>query len=136
MSELTRTAVTIDRSLLERFDGWLAARGYTNRSEAVRDLVREALVSREWENPEAVVVATLSIVFDHEAQELAQQLTHLQHAEHHCILCSQHVHLDHHNCLESIVMKGKPAQLRKLADAILATKGVRMGELTLLSQSL
>jgi len=136
MSDLARTAVTIDKDLLARFEQWMTLRGYTNRSEAVRDLIRAALVEQEWKDPKAAVVATLSIVFDHEARELAQQLTHLQHAEHHCILCSQHVHLDHRNCLESIVLKGTPSQLRRLADAILATKGVRMGELTLLSPNL
>lgn len=136
MSKLTRTALAIDRDLLARFDAWMNQHGYDNRSEAVRDLIRGALVEQEWQETQASVFATLSIVYDHEASELAQRLTSLQHEEHHCILCSQHVHMDHHNCLESIVLKGKPDQLRGLADAILATKGVRTGKLTLLSSRL
>lgn len=135
MSELTRTALAIDKTLLTRFDSWLEQHGYLNRSEAVRDLIRAALVEQEWREPKTVVVATLSIVYDHEQQELAQRLTGLQHEDHHCILCSQHVHLDHHNCLEVIVMKGNPGQLRKMADTILSTKGVKTGNLTLMSQN-
>ena len=135
MGELARTALAIDKDLLARFDKWTALRGYSSRSKAVRDLVRAALVEQEWDSGDATVVATLSIIYDHEASELAQRLTHLQHAEHHCILCSQHVHLDHHSCLEAIVLKGKPKHLRRLADAILSSKGVRMGKLTLMSPS-
>jgi len=136
MSQLTRTALAIDRELLEKFDGWMAGRGYTNRSEAVRDLIRSALVEAEWEDPAAEVMATLSIVYDHERHELAQQLTQLQHADHHAILCSQHVHIDDHNCLEAIIMQGTAAQLRRIADAITSTRGVRGGKLTLLSRSI
>jgi nickel-responsive transcriptional regulator NikR len=96
MSELTRTTLAIEKALLEKFDRWMAQHGYTNRSEAMRDLVRQALVEQEWSDPKADVVAALSIVYDHAAHTLAQQLTSLQHEDHHAILCSQHVHLDHH----------------------------------------
>lgn len=134
MSKVTRTTLAVDRTLLAEFDKWMAARGYTNRSEAVRDLIRSALVEAEWENPAARVVATLSIVYEHERHELAQQLTELQHADHHAILCSQHVHLDHDNCLEVIILRGTSRQLRRIADAISSTKGVKAGKLTLLSR--
>jgi len=133
MSALTRTALAIDTDLLRRFDRWMARRGYDSRSEAVRDLIRSALVQQEWEDPSAEVVASLAIIYDHQRHELAQQLTHLQHADHHAIICSQHVHLDQANCLEVIIMRGRARQLRRLADTITATKGVRAGELTLLS---
>ena len=136
MSELTRTALAIDRDLLTRFDEWMAAHGYTNRSEALRDLIRGALVEAEWDRPSARVVACLSVVYDHHRHDLAQQLTQLQHADHHAILCSQHIHLDEHDCLEVIVMQGQARQLRRIADAIAATRGVRAGKLTMLSRNL
>ncbi len=134
MGELTRTALAIDVDLLKRFDKWMAAHGYTNRSEAVRDLIRGVLIEQEWADPEARVVAVLSIVFDHAARDLAQEMTEIQHRDHHAVLCSQHVHLDRHDCLEVIVMQGTSTQLRRLADRIIATRGVRAGKLTLLSK--
>ncbi len=133
MTDLTRTTLAIEQSLLEKFDRWMARRGYTNRSEAVRDFVRAALVEQEWSSGRGEVAASLSIIYDHAAHTLAQHLTSLQHEDHHAILCSQHVHLDHHRCLEVIVMRGEPEQLRRVADAIVATKGVLAGKLTLLS---
>ena len=133
MSTLARTTLTVDRDLLEKFDAWMAGRGYTNRSEAIRDLIREALVEQEWTNPQADVVASLSIIYDHAAHQLAQKVTRLQHKDHHAILCSQHVHLDHNNCLEVILMRGTVGQLRRISDAIISTRGVKAGQLTLLS---
>ena len=133
MSNLTRTALAIDEGLLSKFDRWLAERGYDNRSEAMRDLIRAALTEAEWANPRAKVVAALSIVYDHSAHTLAQELTHRQHADHRAILCSQHVHLDPHRCLEVILMRGPAARLRRICDCITATRGVRAGKLTLLS---
>ena len=135
MGELARTALAIDADLLEKFGGWMASRGYTNRSEAVRDLIRSALVEAEWEDPKAKVVAVLSVIYDHAARDLAQELTEIQHRDHHAVLCSQHVHLDHHRCLEVILMRGTARQLRRLADAIASARGVKAGKLTLLSQN-
>jgi len=135
MSNLKRTALAIDRDLLEKFDTWMADHGYTNRSEAVRDLMRTALVEAEWADPDARVMATLSILYDHSARHLAQELAGLQHEDHHAVLCSQHVHLDHHNCLEVILMQGPAEQLRRVADAIIATRGVKAGKLTLMSKN-
>ncbi|MGC9454816.1 MAG: nickel-responsive transcriptional regulator NikR [Phycisphaerae bacterium] len=135
MSDLARTALAIDRDLLERFDEWMAGHGYTNRSEAVRDLIRSALIEQEWTDPRARVVAVLSLVFDHEAHTLAQELTHLQHEHHTAVLCSQHVHLDQELCLEAILLRGTAGRLRRLADSIIATRGVKAGKLTLLSTS-
>ena len=133
MGELTRTALAIDKDLLEKFDSWMTSHGYTNRSEAVRDLIRSALVEQQWGNPKATMVVVLSVVFDHAARHLAQEVTEIQHRDHHCILCSQHVHLDHHNCLEVILMRGQAQQLRRVADSIIVTRGVKAGKLTLLS---
>lgn len=135
MGELKRTTLAIELDLLERFDAWMVGHGYANRSEAMRDLIRGALVEAEWAKPKARVVAALSIIYDHDAHTLAQELTHLQHADHHAVLCSQHVHLDHRRCLEVILMQGTTAQLRRLADSIIATRGVKAGKLTLLSKN-
>jgi CopG family nickel-responsive transcriptional regulator len=135
MGELARTALAIDVDLLSKFDRWMASHGYASRSEAMRDLIRGALIEAEWLNPSAKVVAVLSIIYDHASHALAQELTHIQHADHHAILCSQHVHLDHHKCLEVILMQGTVKQLRRLADAIVTTRGVKAGEMTLLSRN-
>ncbi|MDY6913505.1 MAG: nickel-responsive transcriptional regulator NikR [Planctomycetota bacterium] len=136
MSELTRTTLAIDLGLLEKFDAWLAGHGYTNRSEAMRDLIHGALTESKWDNPRAKVAATLSVIYDHGERALAQRVTHLQHADHHAVLCSQHIHLDHDRCLEVIIMRGTAAQLRRLADNIISTRGVRAGKLTLMSTNL
>jgi CopG family nickel-responsive transcriptional regulator len=133
MSDLARTALAIDRDLLERFERWMAQHGYTNRSKAVRDLIGRALIEQEWADPHATVVAVLSIIYDHAARSLSRELTSLQHADHHAILCSQHVHLDHDRCLEAILMRGSAAQLRRLADLIIARRGVQAGQMTLMS---
>jgi CopG family nickel-responsive transcriptional regulator len=133
MTRVTRTALAIEEDLLRKFDAWMVSRGYDNRSEAVRDLMRSALTEQEWSDPKASVVAVLSVIYDHESHTLAQELTHIQHEDHRAILCSQHVHLDAHRCLEVILMKGTAGQLRRVADTIAATRGVRAGKLTPLS---
>ncbi len=133
MAELKRTTLAIEDDLLTKFDGWMAAHGYTNRSEAVRDLMRAALIEEEWKKPKAVVVAALTVIYDHEHHSLTQSMTQLQHEDHHAVLCSQHVHLDHHRCLECILLRGTTEQLRRLADAIISARGVRAGKLTVMS---
>jgi CopG family nickel-responsive transcriptional regulator len=133
MSKLGRTTLAIDTGLLKQFDAWMQANGYTNRSEAVRDLIRARLAEQQWADDDATVVAVLSVVYDHEQRELAQELTRIQHADHHAILCSQHVHLDQHNCLEAIILRGKTSQLRRVAGAIVATRGVIAGKVSILS---
>ena len=133
MGELMRTALSIDQDLAEDFNRWMAAHGYHNRSEAIRDLMRSALVEAEWDNPKATVVAVLSIIYDHESRSLAQELTHIQHSDHDAVLCSQHVHIDAHRCVEVVLLKGQAGKIRRLADTIIATRGVRAGKLTLMS---
>jgi CopG family nickel-responsive transcriptional regulator len=135
MTDLTRTALAIDSELLEKFDSWMARHGYSNRSQAVRDLMRGALVKEEWADPKAQVVGSLSIIYDHSMHTLAQELTQMQHQDFHAILCSQHVHLAHERCLEAILMQGQAGQVRKIADAIIATRGIKTGELTMMSKT-
>ena len=135
MGELMRTALAIDRDLLKKFDAWMAGHGYTNRSEAVREIIRNTLVEAEWADPKAPVVAVLSIIYDHSAHHLAQEVTELQHEYHRAVIASQHVHLDRHKCMEAILMQGRAGQLRRLSDAIIATRGVKAGKLTLMSRN-
>lgn len=129
MPTLERFGVSMEDDLLARFDELIAARGYPSRSEALRDLVRQALVRDAWADPAAEVVGTLTVVYEHHEHDLSGTLAELQHAHHHAIICSTHVHLDAHNCLEVIVLRGPSAQVRAIADALLSTRGVKHGQL-------
>ena len=131
MSELARIGVAIDSDLLEKFDHLIGQRGYTNRSEAFRDLVRDELVRESWESVDAEVVGTVTLVYDHHVRMLSEKLTDLQHDHHRNILSTLHVHLDHDNCLEVLIVKGRGAAVQKIADALISTKGVKHGRLTL-----
>jgi CopG family nickel-responsive transcriptional regulator len=131
MSGLSRIGVAIDSGLLEKFDRLISQRGYTNRSEAFRDLIRDELVERTWESPDSHVVGTVTLVYDHHVRLLNQKLTSLQHDYHRSILSTLHVHLDHDNCLEVLVVRGRAADVRKVADALISTKGVKHGRLTI-----
>ena len=117
--------------LLERFDQLISQRGYTNRSEAFRDLIREELVERAWESPASEVVGTVTLVYDHHVRLLNEKLTDMQHEYHRSILSTLHVHLDHDNCLEVLVVKGRASEVQRIADALIATKGVKHGRLTI-----
>jgi len=131
MSELTRIGVALDAGLLEKFDKLIAQRGYTNRSEAFRDLIRDELVEKAWESPESRVVGTVTLVYDHHVRLLSEKLTDIQHDFHRSILSTLHVHLDHNHCLEVLVVRGKAADVRKVADALITAKGVKHGRLTI-----
>lgn len=131
MSGLSRIGVAIDTSLLGKFDKLIGQRGYTNRSEAFRDLIRDELVEQTWESPESQVVGTVTLVYDHHVRLLNEKLTSIQHDFHHAILSTLHVHLDHDNCLEVLVVRGRSAEVRKVADALISTKGVKHGRLTI-----
>ncbi len=133
MSDLSRIGVAIDSDLLEKFDRLIASRGYTNRSQAFRDLIREELVQKTWERPDSNVVGTVTLVYNHHVRMLNEKLTDLQHSHFHHILSTLHVHLDHDNCLEILVVKGKAGLVKKIADALISTKGVKHGQLTLTS---
>jgi CopG family nickel-responsive transcriptional regulator len=131
MSELSRIGVAIDSELLEQFDQHIQERGYTNRSEAFRDLIREALIEKTTEKPDALVVGTLTMVYDHHVRQLADRLTAMQHDHFDLVHSTLHVHLDHHNCLEVLILKGKASAVHKMADALISTKGVMNGRLTI-----
>ena len=130
MGKLVRFGVAMDDELLGKFDALVARRGVAaNRSEAVRDLVRDALVDAEWEDCDSEIVGTITMVFDHHASDLSDKLDSVQHAHHDKIVSSMHVHLDAHNCLEVIAVRGPSADVRAIADALLGTKGVKHGKL-------
>jgi CopG family transcriptional regulator, nickel-responsive regulator len=119
----------MENDLLGRFDELIAKRGYASRSEAFRDLVRQELVKEEWADPNAEVVGTVTIVYEHHEHELANVLTELQHQYHEAIVCSTHVHLDAHNCLEVIIVRGPSARIRCIANSLISTRGVKHGDL-------
>ncbi len=131
MGDLSRIGVAIDSDLLEKFDRLIARRGYTNRSEAFRDLIRDELVQKMAESPESNVVGTVTLVYDHHVRMLSDRLIDLQHDYHRAILSTLHVHLDHDHCLEVLVVRGKAAEVRKIADVLISTKGVKHGRLTI-----
>ncbi|MBI4903474.1 MAG: nickel-responsive transcriptional regulator NikR [Acidobacteria bacterium] len=131
MSTLSRIGVAIDADLLEKFDALIARKGYTNRSEAFRDLIRDELVQKAWEKPESQVVGTVTLVYDHHVRMLNEKLTEIQHEAFHTVLSTLHVHLDHDHCLEVLVMRGKASTVQQVADALISTKGVKHGRLTI-----
>ena len=131
MSGLSRIGVAIDTGLLEQFDRLISERGYTNRSEAFRDLIRDDLVRTDAESPDSQVIGTVTLVYDHHVRLLQEKLTAIQHDHHHSILSTLHVHLDHDNCLEVLVVRGRSEEVRKIADVLISTKGVKHGRLVI-----
>ena len=127
MGKLTRFGVSLDEELLEPFDALCAVKGYSNRSEAIRELIRKALVAEEWQQADGQGAGTLTLVYDHHKNDLARRLTQMQHDEHDIIIATLHVHLDHHNCLEVLILKGEAARVRALADKLISCKGVKHG---------
>ena len=130
---MERFTISLDEALASQFDQLIAARGYSNRSEAVRDLIRGAIESdRLRETPAGHCVANLSYVYNHHERDLAERLTALQHGQHDLTVATMHAHLDHENCLESVVLRGPTAAVRGFADALIAERGVRHGQLNLI----
>ncbi len=129
-SRLSRIGVAIDGDLLRRFDRHIERRGYTNRSEAFRDLIRDELVAQSWESAGQEVVGTITLAYDHHAHHLNEKLTGVQHQFHKCILSTLHVHLDHDNCLEVLIVRGKAGEVKRIADTLISIKGVKHGKLT------
>lgn len=127
MPGITRFGVSLEGRLLAKFDRLLARKGYANRSEAIRDLIRDSLVREQWEIGDADAVGTLTLVYDHETRELEERLTELQHAHYQAIVSTLHVHLDAHHCLEVLVLRGKAALLKGIADRLIGTRGVKHG---------
>jgi len=130
MSELVRFGVSLEKNLLAKLDGLRREKGYPNRSEAIRDLVRKELVKKEW-NDGKEVVGAITLVYDHHKRELVNKLTDLQHDFTGLIFASQHIHIDHHNCMEIIAVKGAPAKIEELSDRMKGTKGVKFGALSM-----
>ncbi len=130
MSEITRFGMSISSILLRQFDELIARKGYTNRSEAIRDLIRDSLVKQEWDS-EKETVGTITIVYDHHTRELSRALTSLQHKFYRMIISTIHIHLDEHNCLEVLLVKGKGKELKRISDWLIGTRGVKHGALSL-----
>jgi len=127
--EITRFGVSMASQLLGSFDELIEKQGYTNRSEAIRDLVRDRLVEADWEADKGKVVGAVVLVYDHDMRMLGDRLTDLQHQLGHLVVSSMHVHLDDRDCLEVVVMKGPGKEVRRLADRLLSLKGVKHGRL-------
>jgi len=130
MSDIVRFGVSLEKELLDKFDRLIKETKYPNRSEAIRDLIRENLVKREWVEGKEVA-GSITLVFDHHRRELMNTLTDIQHDFYQLIISSQHVHLDYDNCLEIIVVRGRPRGVKELADKLRATKGVKYGALSI-----
>ncbi|NTW29318.1 MAG: nickel-responsive transcriptional regulator NikR [Coriobacteriia bacterium] len=128
MPEVVRFSISTDERLLERFDALSAEKGYVNRSEAIRDLIRNALVEEQWSLGEAEAVGTVTLVYDHHFSDLGDKLTEHQHSHHDAVVSTLHIHLDAHNCLEVVVLRGKASEIKHLADGLIGTKGVKHGK--------
>jgi CopG family nickel-responsive transcriptional regulator len=133
MGDITRFGISIDSDLLASFDRLLTQKGYQNRSEAIRDLIRNALVEEKTVGGQEEMVGTLTMVYNHHVRDLADKLTEQQHQHHQQVISALHVHLDAHNCLEVLVLKGSSAEINRLADELLGVKGVKHGRLFLTS---
>ena len=130
MAKTVRFAVSLDSALLTSFERACKRQKYASRSEAIRDLIRDHLVEQGWDDKRAAM-GTITLVYDHHVKDLTDKLTNIQHDHHESILSTMHVHLDHDNCLEVLVVKGKGAGIRNLADRLISTKGVKHGKLTI-----
>lgn len=124
-SELQRIGISIEEKLLSQYDNLIEKKGYTNRSEAIRDLIREYLVEEEWRQGEGDSVGTITLVYNHHLREMADKMTDLQHQYHEKIVSVLHVHLDAHNCLEVMVVKGEKSEIQAIAGRMSSLKGVK-----------
>ena len=131
MAEIARFGVSIDQKLLDHFDRKIAEEGYLNRSEAIRDLIRNSLVEKEWTQESSDVIGVLGVVFEHHRRELTEDLTEAQHHHYQNIITAVHIHLDHDNCLEVLILKGKVKKLQAIANGIKSLRGVKHCQLSL-----
>lgn len=130
MSDLVRFGVSLPGELLNKFDDYIKQHSYANRSNAIADLIREKLIEQEWKS-DVIVTGVITMVFDHRQRELSNTLTIIQHDHHQLIISTQHIHLDHDNCFEIIVVKGQASELNLLCNRMKAAKGVKYAKLTL-----
>ena len=128
---LARFGVSLEKDLLNRFDKLCSDNRYSNRSEAIRDLIRDALVKKEWTLTKGIVTGVISLVYDHDKRELVDNLIDIEHSHQQVIIASQHIHLNAHNCLEVIVIKGSPKEAKSLASSLRSANGVKHGELVM-----
>ena len=131
MVKIKRFGISMEEDLLKKLDSLIIKRGYKTRSEALRDFTREQLVRQEWKNPNQQVIGTLTLVYNHHARMLSDKLADIQHHHHGQIIASTHVHLDEHNCAEVVIIRGRSADVQKIADEIISTKGVKHGKLVM-----
>lgn len=124
MSKIFRFGISLDKDLLDNFDRLIREKKYTNRSEAFRDLIRQELIKKEWQKGKEIAGA-ITLIYNHHKRELLNKLTNIQHDFQKLIISTQHIHLDHNNCLEIIVVKGNPKEAQKLTDTLKAVKGVK-----------
>ena len=129
---LKRFSISLEENLLAIFDNHIRARSYTNRSEAIRDLIRKAFVKKEWQ-ADKEVMGVISLVYDHHQHKLQDKVTEVQHGYHHHIVSTTHVHMDHDNCLEVIIVRGKAREIQELTDKLVALRGIRDGHLAMSS---
>ena len=127
-----RFGVSLDKALLDKFDRYIRERNYSNRSEAFRDLIRQELIKKEWREGEDVAGA-ITLIYDHHRKDLLNKITDLQHDFQKVIISTQHIHLDHDNCLEIVAVRGTPEEVIKLADMLKSIKGVKHGTLSMSS---
>ena len=129
MKKITRFGVSLEKDLLDKFDGPIDKIGYTNRSEASRDIIREKIIEEEWKDEDKECVGILGLVYNHEAREITETLNRIQHQHIDIVVTSTHIHLDHHNCLEVILLRGRSALIRKISHMLISTKSVKHGKL-------
>lgn len=131
MEKVERFSVSISRKLLKGFDALLKEKGYASRSEGIRDLIRDWLVADEWKDARGEVVGSLTLLYDHEIRGISDRLTNMQHEYAFHVLASMHVHLDVHNCLEVLIISGRVKEIKKIADKLISSRGVKHGKLVM-----
>ncbi|SHF46531.1 CopG family transcriptional regulator, nickel-responsive regulator [Caldanaerobius fijiensis DSM 17918] len=131
LEDIVRFGVSMDAKLLEQFDNLIKSKNYNNRSEAIRDLIRDYIVENQWHADDVETVGTITLIYNHEVRDLSDKLVDIQHGFYKNIISTMHVHLDAHNCLEVMVVRGTAAKIRMIADRLISTKGVKHGKLTM-----
>jgi len=130
MPKVFRFGISLDKDLLKKFDQLIRNKNYSNRSEAFRDLIRQELVKKEWQEGHEVAGA-ITLIYDHHKRELLNKITDIQHGFQKLIISTQHIHLDHDNCLEIVAVKGSPKEIQKLSDTLKSIKGIKHGTLSM-----